>query len=202
MQKRGITLLIMAVLAGASVTRASITNVTYANYTGGMMTNAWAAWNSSQVSLSIHGEQLGTPGLGGGTIYTSSAEDPTLTVHNIIDNDTTFSWTAYHVNVSMSSTFTISNAVVNVPGDWTSVITQQPILTNSLYVGQVDYFSGTPVPIGGTLDFQFNMIFSGATQFSYTVELIPVPEPETLNLVAVSGILLGGFALGRRRRRA
>jgi hypothetical protein len=123
---RGVVLLIVAGLAGASVTRASITNVTYSNYTGGMMTNAWAAWNSSQVSLSIHGGQVGSPGLGGGTIYTSSAEDPTLTIRNIIDNDTAFTWTAYHVNVSMSSTFTISNVVVNVPGDWTGVITSQP----------------------------------------------------------------------------
>jgi hypothetical protein len=71
-----------------------------------------------------------------------------------------------------------------------------------VFEGQVDYSSGTPVPVGGTLDFQFNMIFSGATRFSYTVELIPVPEPGTLSLVAVSGVLLGGFALGRRRRRA
>jgi len=102
----------------------------------------------------------------------------------------------------MGSSFALSNLFVNPPTDWTATITQQPILTNGLYEGQLDYFGGTPVAIGGTLDFGFDMVFSGATQFSYTVALSPVPEPGTLSLVALSGLLLVGFIVAKRGRRA
>ncbi len=202
MRRREIILFVVAGLAWCSISNATITNVTYSNYSGGAMSNAWAGWDSPNLTLNIHGQQYSVPGLGGGTIYTQSAGDPTLTLHSIIDNDTTFAWNAYHVNVTMSSSFTLSNQFVNLPNDWTATITQQPILTNSVYVGQLDYFSGAPVPIGGTLDFGFDMIFSGATQFGFTIELSPVPEPGTLGLVIIGGLVSFGFAVARRRRRA
>jgi hypothetical protein len=151
-----------------------------------------------------------------GTVTTTGGDDPTLILGSAIDNDTNFPWTDYHVNVYMqSNTFTIvktgplAPTVYNPPyGDWTvsSVVEPSSELVSGPYAGYyegtVNLLGGTPVAIGGELDFMYAIQFSGASQFAFTQEVIPsqVPEPGTLSLVAMSGLLLGWGALARRRR--
>ena len=102
-----------------------------------------------EVSAPMVGDQSGEVAHINGTITTSSALDPTLAIGNSIDNDTDFDWTAYNVNVYMSSYFDILNEYVSTPTDWTvSVI--QPTLVGSDYMGQIQYSGGTPVAVGGT----------------------------------------------------
>jgi hypothetical protein len=80
-------------------------------------------------TLSMRGYQHDVPGWMHGTIYTDTAEDPTISIYDTLDNDTTFAGTGYRLNVSMNQTFTISSPfVTNV--NWTVVITQQPIFDN------------------------------------------------------------------------
>jgi hypothetical protein len=201
MEKRAIILIVLAGLMCCSISNATITNVVVASDGDGAIV-CLASFDTVD-SLSITGKQCWAPGHMLGDIYTTDAEDPTLKISNSIDNDTTNmpTWTDYHINVFMSSTFTITNAAVTSPNDWTVSVTQ-PVSTNGSYMGTIDYYAGTAVPLGDTLDFGYWLKFSGAAQYSYTQEMIPTPEPGTLGLVTISGLLLGGFALARRRRRA
>ena len=139
-----------------------------------------------------------------GTITTSDALDPTLTIANAIDNDSSFAWTAYIVNVSMGNSFMILSASVNAPPGWTASITQPGAPVGGIYTGTIDYVGGTPVAVApasnSELDFTYQVMFSGSTSYSLTESVTPVPEPATLGLLALGGLALGGTALARRRR--
>jgi hypothetical protein len=52
-------------------------------------------------TMSIDGVQYWRPGHINGTVITDTELDPTIKIINSIDNDTTFVWTDYHINVSM-----------------------------------------------------------------------------------------------------
>ncbi len=145
-----------------------------------------------------------------GTVNTDGLLDPTLTLASAIENDTNFAWSAYTVNVYMVSTFTLTNAEVTLPTDWTLVNTVEPSTPLGSgpfagdYEGTMNFQEGTgPVAIGDEIDFDYQMKFSGASHFNFTQEVIPiaVPEPGAIDLVAVSGGLLAGLALIRSRRR-
>jgi hypothetical protein len=200
MKELRIILAVLASVVCCSISNATITNVVVASDGDGAI-DCVASFVSSNVTLNIVGNQYWSPGHMVGDIYTDSAEDPTLKVINSVDNATNFPWTDYHVNIFMDRSFTLSNAVVYTPGGWTATITQQPAWNGSKYEGKIDYYAGTAVAIGDTLDFGYKMFFSGASQYSYCQEMIPTPEPGTVGLVTISGLLLGGFRLARRWRR-
>jgi hypothetical protein len=63
------------------------------------------------------------------------------------------------------------------------------------------FSSGTPVQVGQELDFNYSISFTGATSYSFTEEVIPVPEPAIFALVPVGALLWGGFVAGLRRKR-
>ena len=124
--------------------------------------------------LSIAGAQYWGPGHILGTFTTDTEMDPTVTVRNIIGNDTGSAWTGYDIDVSMNKSFTLFNPVVYSPGDWSvaSVVQQSPSEWT------VDLAAGTPVQDGQSLDFSYQMTFTGGV--SYTQTMTPVPEPSTL----------------------
>jgi hypothetical protein len=215
MKMRGILLGVLTTLALCSTSRASITGAWWWDDGDGALVCSSTNWNAASDTLSMAGSQFWGPGHMNGWIQTSGVEDPTLTLTSSINNDTNFVWTDYHVNVYMSSTFTIANTgtlapTVNNPpnNDWSvsSVVEpSSPLVSGPFagdYEGTVNLLGGTPVAIGGLLDFGYTIQFSGASQFDFTQEVIPsgVPEPGTLGLVAMSGLLLGGGLLARRRR--
>ena len=206
MEKRAIIVIVLAVLVCCSISNASITNLTYASDGDGAFVCTPYNWepNTNEFTLSVYGDQYWAPGHMLGDVYTDTAEDPTLTISSGIENDTTFAWTAYFVNVYMSTNFTISNVtVINPPiTNWTVVSVSPVTYTGSNYVASIEYDTGTPVAIGDELDFSYKLSFLGSTHYSFTQEMTPVPEPGTLGLVTISGLLLGGFKLARRWRRA
>jgi hypothetical protein len=127
-----------------------------------------------------------------GDIITDNELDPSLTLNNSIDNDTDFTWTDYHVKVTMNKTFTIDNVTVANPG-WTSVLTP-PSQVGSDWIGYIEYYAGVPIPVTGQINFSYRMTFLGSASFQE--ELTPTPEPGTLALVAFG--LLGLFVMRRR----
>jgi len=125
--------------------------------------------------------------------------DPTIKVINSIDNDTGFDWTDYHVNIYMNLPFTLTNAIVYNPNDWSATPgTISATWNGSEYVGSIDYNYGTTVAVGGTLDFGYKLNFVGSPggHYTYTQEVLPTPEPGTFVLLACG---LVGLLVMRRR---
>ena len=182
---RRCAILTVVLVAVASVAHADIIGWDCADDGDGAI-DCVASFDYGTYELSIVGDQNWGPGHMLGSFTTDTALDPTVMMYNTIDNDTGFTWTGYQVNVSMDSTFTLSNAMVFTPGDWTTAITQ-PTWTGSEYRGVVDYSSGTPVADTETLTFAYNLSFDGATSFQFCQEMVPTPEPTTLALLLIGG---------------
>ena len=180
----------------------------------------WSRSSASVTNVTAYGENsvycysysLGTPGdvftmnsiqsgPGGiqGWIYTDSAEDPTLTLQNTINNDTGFDWTGYHVDVFMNQSFTIASPSVLNSG-WSGTITAQPTWNGSQYEGQIDFVGGTPVGANQILSFSYQISFSGSTSFTFSQTLSPVPEPGTPSLLLAGALLGGGLVFTRKLR--
>jgi len=164
--------------------------------------NAYIGWadgsDAENYTMIITGNQSQSPGTVLGS-FTEAPDDPNISVYNGFENDTGFAWTDYHVVVKMDHPFNLSNAAVDPPiTDWTAtpVALTSAVLEGGLYVGNVDYYSGTPVPIGGELDFHYKISFTGYSSTNYIQELYPTPEPGTLVLL-VCGVL--GLLAVRRR---
>lgn len=165
---------------------------------GGVTWTSPYLWSDT---IDLYGSQHWAPGQLSCILYADTPTDPTLSLDNSLNNDTSFSWYSFHVNVSMSVNFTLSAAVVHTPGDWSSHMTQ-PVFNGSVYIGQLDFHSGTPVAISSLFDFAYKSTFSGSTSYTFTEELIPqVPEQGTVGLLALGGFCLVGRALAVRRSR-
>ncbi len=197
----------IALLASVSLSRADITGYTLApdgtTITGcsfGFATNS-----PGNYQLSISGNQMiAGPGQVQGSISTDgTGVDPTLALSEIINNDTASTWSDYHVQVTMGTSFTISGVGVANPG-WTSVITAPTIAgTNSLWVGSIDYYSGNLITPGNILGFSYSVSFisaSGAVSFDEQLmpSVVVVPEPGTTVLAVMGGLFLAGWTVRRR----
>jgi len=139
-----------------------------------------------------------------GQIFTDTLADPTLFLGSSVDNDTGGSWIGYQVNVVMSVPFTFSGTptVFTVPGS--SWVLAGPPSTPTLqgagpyagsYEGTIDFTDGgTPLAPGNELDFSYAVHFGSSLDSVVTQEMIPmfaeVPEPGTLGLAAMGGVLL------------
>ncbi|MGA2443127.1 MAG: PEP-CTERM sorting domain-containing protein [Tepidisphaeraceae bacterium] len=180
--------------AGASIIGHSYldnTVVTNPQYSWGHQTDG----SGTTYLMNVSGDQAASSGQLVTSITTDTAIDPTLIVGNSVNNDTGFTWTGYDVSVSMSNPFTLSGALVSTPSDWSATVTP-PALIGGQYVGYIDYSAGTPIPVGGTLDFQYTLAFSGGTNYSFTETVTPVPEPASLGLLTLGVVAM----LGRRNR--
>jgi hypothetical protein len=201
------TAVFVAAIAWAAVSNATVTGEDCWAGSGGALQNSTWDWNAANNTLSIGAYQYLEPGAMLGTFTTSGGTDPTVTLENSVNNDTGFAWTAYDANVYLNTNFTLANPVVygdtTEPG-WSGVITVSPadLVASGPYTGQYEaeavFSGGPPIPIGGLLDFSYQMSFTGGV--SFTEQLIPVPEPGTL--VLVLGGLIGLVAMRRMMARA
>ena len=218
MKMRAIVVTLLTLVVFCSPTRASITGAWWWDDGDGALvcggTNLTLSGDATSGTLTMWGTQYWGPGHMVGTIKTTGGSDPRLTLGSSVINDTNFAWTAYTVNVYLSSIFTIANSgslaayVDNPPNsDWSVTSITEPSLSYQVPSGQFagDYegtlylSGGTPVAISGELDFGYTIQFSGASHYTIGQEVIPVPEPGTFGLVALSAGMLGALGLIRRR---
>jgi hypothetical protein len=197
----------VAVLASCSFSQASITNAVFQSSDKTKLNDTLWSWYPQKgstdplMSLSAAQYQAGSVT---GTIYSDTALDPTLTRGNDVLNDTGFAWGAYTVDITMAQTFTISAVSVSAPvTGWGSFTLLQPVLSGGSYVGHIDFSGPAIANDGSELDFSYKVSFVGSTQYTITETFTPiaVPEPGTLGLAALGGLLFGGFSLSRRSRK-
>jgi len=202
MMNRKILSVASASLLGWSLSQASITSVPSWSYSGGFYCYAPVFTTADQtVDLTGHQSSFGGMGL---TILTDTPADPTLTVNNAINNTSAFAWTEYVVSVAMNQSFVINSAGVVAPGGWSAIITQPGAPVAGVYTGMIDYLGGTPVSIypllNSTLNFGYQVTFSGSTSYSLSESANPVPEPGAWGFLGAGGLLMGGRTVARRRR--
>ena len=195
-----ILLITSAVVLWVSLSQASITSIPSWDYSGGLYCYS-PVFDSSAQSVGVSGFQssFGSIGL---IVMADTPSDPTLTVNNSINNTSSFAWTEYIVSVAMNQGFTINSAGVVAPGGWTASITQPGAPVAGIYTGTIDYLGGTPVSIypllNSTLNFGYQVTFSGSTSYSLTQSANPVPEPGPWSFLTAGGLLMGGWILARR----
>lgn len=195
-----ILLIVLAGFFGWAVSQASVISVPSWNYSGGLYCYA-PVFDSASQSVGLNGYQssYGSIGL---NIMTDTATDPTLTVNDSINNESSFVWTEYVVNVAMNQSFSINSAGVVAPAGWTASITQPGGPVGGIYTGTIDYVGGTPVAIfpgaDSTLNYGYQVTFSGSTSYSLTESATPIPEPNIPGLLMVAGILAGGRMVIKR----
>jgi hypothetical protein len=177
--------------------RANLTGVTYTPDSTGAIICPIYTWPGGS-NVNVYGSQSAA----GSILFnvtTDSSGDPTLTLGNSINNDTSFAWTGYEVQVTMAQTFTLSAAMVTVPPDWTVGSVNGPTFVAGMYTGDIIFAAGTPVPPTGQLDFSYQLSFNGSVAFTET--LTPTPEPGTVGLLVGGGLLIGGWVSRKRRQR-
>jgi PEP-CTERM motif len=205
MNAKSLSFVVVLSLSTGSMANASVT-VSDAGWSGGINCYLPLTLVDTVGSIGMSADQSGG-GQAWANITASDIVDPTLTINNTINNDTGFAWTEYIVGVTLNANFTIApaNTGVNAPPGWTANITQPVPIGGGNYSGTIDYLAGTPVAISpdpnSTFDFYYQITFSGLTQYTFTQTLTPVPEPGTLSLLTVGGLLLGGMVIAKRRQR-
>jgi hypothetical protein len=204
------TLVCLALLSWVAACPAGVIGVAADDGDGAInCTGTWAAnplWTPGSEldagTMSIVGQQywgpghVGTEGLDD-TAYFAVNGDPTVKLITSIDNDTTFAWTGYHVNVYMDQPFTLSVPTVTYDSWTVANLGTYPLsaaLVGGQYVATIDYVGGSPLPIGDTLDFSYKLTFTGSVH--YCQEMFPIPEPGTIALVLTG--LVGLVIVGRK----
>jgi hypothetical protein len=193
-------------LACATIARADITSLTYTNDNDGAINcvvTSLTGLNTGSVDVRAEGYQFSAPGHMLGYFETSSAEDPSITFRSTVENDTGFDWWRYEVGVFLTRPFTITTATVYTPNYWSVSFTPSSTWNGFQYEGSVVLTAGLPVsgdPMNpGTLDFSYRVNFSGATSYGFAQQMAPVPEPGTVGLLLMGGLLCVSTA--RRMRR-
>jgi hypothetical protein len=210
MKKLKFVLVAVATVVLGFTSQATITNAAWwAAHDGAIICDSWN-WNSGQSALTMHGAQYSAPGSMVGVIRTTDPLDPTLTLSGALNNDTGNAWIGYTINVILATNFsfvapgpTVSNPSVN---DWFVASVVNPTLQLSgpnvgLWEGTLNFSGGTPIGVGGEMDYLYSINFSGLTVFNFTQEMIPIfaaiPEPSALALGGIGALLLAW----RRSRR-
>jgi hypothetical protein len=202
MMKNQTILVALAAATFCSVANASITSASWQDDGDGAIKCSWSPFNPATSTLSMVGDQYWAPAHMVGTVTTDTPSDPSLTLDSSVNNDTGFSWTGYRVNVYMAEPFTFTPFSENItlPSDWTVASVQQPMLSGSEYEGTIFYSGPDPIAPGQSIDFGYQIAFSGGSSIAFTQEMMPIAVPEPASFGLIAGLALCAAAVGSRLR--
>ena len=122
--------------------------------------------------------------------------DPDVTITKTLNNDTSFDWTDFHIDLIPQPG---QGPITVYPGSvGSSRFSDSAVTNNPDGSAEIDWFTDpgqgdTPVLIGETVSLFFTFNIPGSVAFNMVQ--VPTPEPATLSL-----LVLGGLAVARRRR--
>ncbi len=168
-------------------------------------------WDSSDpTTLNLDMYQSGSVGQMNGGVTTDSAGDPTLTMNNEVDNNSSFAWTSYYVDVYMNVNFSFSGISVANPLGWAGgvlIAPHQVAPFTPQWTGTLIYYANGGPPVNNipldpnnVLDFTYKVSFLGSTSYNIQEVVTAVPEPGALSLLLAGGFLAGGVRVLRRRQ--
>lgn len=175
-------------------------------------TYGWHYSGAAHFTASGNGDEnfvFNNPQTSSGTLWLTSdatPSDPVLTINASVDNQSSFAWTGYILDIGMNQIFTINSASVTTPAGWSANIMQPAGPDGSgNYDGTIDYFmttGGTPVATApaanSTFSFSYQIAFNGTSGYSMTETATPVPEPSGIDFLLVGGLLFGGWMFRKR----
>jgi hypothetical protein len=178
--------------AGATITGASA----WDDGTGSIA--ASSTWSKFPPSLIVDANQYWNTGKVFGSVTTDTDTDPNIWSRNDVYNDTSFAWTDYHIQISMTKPFSILYTTTPLE-EWDASIGTPPThYADGNYVAVINYVKsseeGSPVAIGSDGEFDYQISFTGPITFQQV--LTPSPEPATLALLGA-----GAMSLVLRRRK-
>jgi hypothetical protein len=114
-------------------------------------------------------------------------EDPILSITKEVENDTSYTWVAYNIDLAAGS--------VTFTGTPTSDL--MTLTSQTAYA--LDFGLPSPVLPGQTVSFSFDILIPTGGPFSFTLTQTPelVPEPASTALVGLAVVALA--LVGRKR---
>jgi hypothetical protein len=174
-----VLILLLGGLAGAGITNLQNSWIDNAELISGTIN-----WLDSDSTLQLL-ETWGTMGSVTSSTIGEADVDPIIHISKQINNNSGFTWTDYHIQIS-------GQGSVYIPGSATS----DRFSTIAENGNNIDFFSPLTVPVNDSVTLGFDIqVASGI--FSFSISQMPTPEPATICLLG-----LGALTMIRRRRSA
>ncbi len=133
----------LTILGAASLAQAAIVDADCTSE-GAIVMEGWSWW-WEEAETTAYMQISEIQGEGFARVFASfiadTPEDPYAYIIKEVENDTTFAWTDYHINLTLNKTFTIVS--VSEPSGWaTPAVTQPTEVSPGVWQGAVDYNYG------------------------------------------------------------